>query len=301
LALRKTASKTPNTKRGVEFSTSRAFSIVIPAFNEETGLRAIVPSLVELANVIVVDDGSTDGTRQVAAEAGARVLRQPYNQGYGASIKRGIREATGEIVVIMDADGQHNPDDIARLLERIGEYDMVVGARTAQSHTEPLRHVGKRILVWLAQYLVNQKIPDLNSGFRAFRRERATEFIHILPNGFSVTTTLTLAFMKAGYSVGYIPIETTARVGRKSSVSFLREGLQTALLITRVIMLFNPLKVIVPPSLTLLLVGTIYALWGIALNGHIPSGALLSILAGIVILFFGLLSDQISIIVRSKR
>jgi len=279
-------------------------SVVIPAYNEEAGLRKIVPRLrrlAEVAEVIVVDDGSTDATAEIAAEAGARVVRQPYNKGYGAALKRGIREASSDVIVIMDSDGQHNPDDIARLLELLGDYDMVVGARTGRSVVPVLRRPGKRLLTWVAEYLVDQKIPDLNSGFRAFRRERALEFMHILPNGFSFTTTLTLAFMKAGYSVGYVPIETPARTGRKSSVSFLRDGLQTALLITRAVTLFNPLKVFVPPSLFLLVVGAIYAIWGIVVQFHIPTGAVLSILAGLVIFFFGILSDQVSIIVRERK
>jgi glycosyltransferase involved in cell wall biosynthesis len=281
----------------------RKVSVVIPACNEEVGLRAILPKLrhvADVAEVIVVDDGSSDATGQVAAEAGARVLRQPYNKGYGASLKRGIREAANDIIVIMDSDGQHNPDDIPRLVEPLGEYDMVVGARSVQS-SEWMRRPAKKILAWVAEYLINQKIPDLNSGLRAFRRDRALEFMHILPNGFSITTTLTLAMMKAGYSVGYVPIETMPRVGGKSSVQFARHGLETVLLITRVITLFNPLKVFVPISLILLATGSVYGLWGILTETHIPAGAVLSILAGLVILFFGILSDQIAIIVRERR
>jgi len=281
-------------------------SVVIPAYNEAEGLSVIVPKLrhlAEVAEVIVVDDNSTDSTVDAAAAAGARVIRQPYNKGYGASLKRGIREAASDVVVIMDSDGQHNPDDIARMLDTMGknQYDMVVGARSGQSHLPRLRRPGKVLLHWVAQFLVSQKIPDLNSGFRAFRRERALEFMHILPNGFSFTTTLTLALMKAGYSVGYVPIRATARVGGKSAVNFLRDGLQTGLLIIRVITLFNPLKVFAPVSLVLLLAGIIYGLWGIGVNRHIPSGALLSILVGLVILCFGILSDQVAVIVRERK
>lgn len=284
---------------------SREVSIVIPAFNEEIGLRRIVPELRRAANVaevIVVDDGSTDATAQVAREAGARVLRQPYNKGYGASLKRGIREAATDFIVIMDSDGQHNPEDISRLLEPLGEYDMVVGERTRQSRGPWTRRPGKILLTWVAQYLIGQKIPDLNSGFRAFARERALEFMHMLPNGFSFTTTLTLALMKAGYSVGYVPIEVPARVGRRSSVRFARDGLQTALLITRAIALFNPLKVFVPISFLLLTTGVLYTLWAFIWRGfHVPSGAVLSILAGLIVLMFGILSDQVAIIVRERK
>ena len=283
---------------------SKTVSVVIPAFNEETGLKTILPRLFQhpqVAEVIVVDDGSTDGTSRVAKEAGARVLRQPYNKGYGASLKRGIREAVSETVVIMDSDGQHAPADIARLLEPMNQYDMVVGARTGQTNVPLLRRPGKGILVWVAQFLINQKIPDLNSGFRALQRAQVLEFIHILPNGFSFTTTLTLALMKAGYSVGYVPIEAQVRVGRKSTVSLVRDGLQTTLLITRVVMLFNPLKVFAPPSLLLLFSGMLYGLWGIIRQHHIPAGAVLSILVGVLILFLGILSDQISMIVRERK
>jgi glycosyltransferase involved in cell wall biosynthesis len=281
----------------------RKVSVVIPAFNEETGLRTVLPKLrhlPEVAEVIVVDDGSTDETAKIAADAGARVLRQPYNKGYGASLKRGIREAKSDIIVIMDSDGQHDPDDIARLLEPLGEYDMVVGARPVQS-SEWMRRPAKKLLVWVAEYLVERKIPDLNSGFRAFRRESVLEFMHILPNGFSITTTLTLAMMKAGCNVGYVPIEAPPRVGGTSSVRFARHGLQAALLIIRVITLFNPLKVFAPVSLFLLSIGSLYGLWGIVTQFRILAGAILSILAGLVIFFFGILADEISVIVREKK
>ena len=283
---------------------SQKVSVVIPAYNEEAGLQTILPrlcQLTEVAEVIVVDDGSTDATSEVAAKAGARVLRQPYNKGCGASLKRGIREASNETIVIMDADGQHNPDDIPRLVEQLGEYDLVVGARQSEAGSPVLRRPGKQILTWVAEYLTGRKIADLTCGFRAFPRERALEILHVLPNSFSFMTTQTMANITAGYSVTHVPIAASPRIGGTSSVNIVRDGIRTLLLITRITTLFNPLKVFAPLSLLLLVVGSLYALWGIIRQFHIPPGAVLAILAGLVILSFGIIADQVSIIVRERR
>jgi glycosyltransferase involved in cell wall biosynthesis len=284
---------------------SQKVSIVIPAFNEEVGLRTILPRLrrlAEVAEVIVVDDGSTDETSQVAKEAGARVLRQPYNKGCGAALKWGIREAVNDTIVIMDGDGQHNPDDLPRILEPLGEYDLVVGARMSDAGSPAMRRPGKRVLTWLAEYLSGRKIPDLTCGFRAFPRARAMEFLHLLPNGFSFMTTQTMANLSAGYSVTHVPIPPLPRLGGASSVSIVRDGIRTLLLITRIITLFNPLKVFGPAGLLLLLIGIVHACVGFFFFGHrISSGAVMAILGGIIILFFGILADQISVIVREGK
>ena len=191
-------------------------SIVIPAFNEGavvgevvTALRAEAPWL----EIILVDDGSTDDTVAHAQAAGAIVVRHPYNKGNGAAVKSGIRAATGEYVMVLDGDGQHRPDDATRLVSRLGEYDLVVGARAKTTQASGARRIGNAMLNWLASYLTGRPIPDLTSGFRAARREHLREFLYLLPNGFSTPTTTTLAFIKAGYNVLFEPIEARQRDG----------------------------------------------------------------------------------------
>ena len=193
-----------------------AVSIVIPAYNEAASIGAVVSELLATASwheVIVVDDGSSDDTGARAAAAGARVIRHPYNKGNGAAVKTGIRRATGTFVLIIDADGQHRPGDAVRLVARLDTYDLVVGARSNATQATLARRAGNALLNRIASYLTRQTIPDLTSGFRAARRECLVEFLHLLPNGFSTPTTTTLAFMKAGYSVRFEPIDAAARSG----------------------------------------------------------------------------------------
>ncbi len=282
---------------------SKSVSIIIPAYNEEKGLSRTLGGIVKVAGekgweVIVIDDGSTDGTADVVREMGARLVSHPYNKGYGASLKTGIRNAKGDIVVMMDSDGQHDHRGIEKLLSFAGEYDMVVGAR---SRDVWVRAPGKKLLSYVANYLSGHKIPDLNSGFRAFRKETVKEFLHIAPSGFSFTTTITLAFFRAGYSVKYIPIEAEKRVGRASNVKFLKDGYKTFLLIIRVIVLFNPLKVFVPVSMFLFAFGIIFILYGIIMYGRAPNTGVLTVLSSIILFFMGILADQISALRRERR
>src|SRR5262245_11164903 len=191
-------------------------SVVIPACNEAMVIGSVVTDL--RANgpwleILVVDDGSTDDTGARASAAGARVIRHPYNKGNGAAVKTGIRQATGACVLIVDADGQHRPEDAMRLVAQLHDYDLVVGARSAESQAGAARRVGNALLNWTASYLTERPIPDLTSGFRAARREHLLEFLHLLPNGFSTPTTTTLAFVKAGYSVRFEPVEARPRQG----------------------------------------------------------------------------------------
>ena len=274
-------------------------SIIIPAFNEAENIKQVVGSIKDIGyehEVIVVDDGSTDGTYQAAVETGAKVVRHPYNHGYGAALKRGIREATGNIIFTMDADLQHKGDSIGKICSELinKDYDMVVGIRSKKSHTPLLRKPGKLMLAMLANYLANKRIPDLNSGFRAIRRDILIDMLPILPNGFSFTTTITLAFIKEGFSTGHIPITTTARKGKKSRVNIINDGYETLMLIVRTIMLFNPLKVFVPVSMALFIWGAIYGGYYVVLNTNIPDGSVLFILSGISLFCFGLVADQIS-------
>jgi glycosyltransferase involved in cell wall biosynthesis len=282
-----------------------SISIIIPAYNEARGLPDVLARLQNWrarAEIVVVDDGSSDDTARVAENAGIRVIRHAQNKGYGASLKSGIRATTGEVIVTLDSDGQHNPDDIERLLAKIGEADMVVGARGKGSYAPTLRKPGKWLLAKVANYLAETEIPDLNSGFRAVRRETVKRFLHILPNGFSFSTTLTLALFKEGYNVVYVPITATPRVG-KSTVHPLRDGFGALLLIVRTLALFDPLKVFLPGSIGLFLIGILYWIAAIIYRAHphIPSGAVILLVSSVIVFFFGILSDQVSAIRREKN
>jgi glycosyltransferase involved in cell wall biosynthesis len=280
-------------------------TIIIPAFNEVASIGNVLNGLRdwrERAEIIVIDDASTDRTAEIALSAGVRVLRHARNKGYGAALKTGIRAASGEIVLMMDADSEHNAEQIGALLDALGNNDMVVGARSKGSHTPFIRKPGKWILGKVANYLAQTKIPDLNSGLRAFKRDVAKRFLHILPNGFSFTTTLTLALFKEGYNIVYAPITTTPRVGSASTVNPIRDGFNTIMLIIRIVSLFDPLRVFVPTSVFLFLVGVIYWVLDIYFRQrvNIPTGAVLVILASVIIFMFGILADQVSAIRREK-
>jgi glycosyltransferase involved in cell wall biosynthesis len=291
-------------------NTQHAITILIPAYNVEASIGNVLEGLREWrdrAEIIVVSDGSTDRTPEIAERAGVRVIRHRVNKGYGAALKIGIRAAAGDIIVMMDADGEHNAAQIQRLIDAMNDNDMVVGARGKDSHTPLIRRPGKWILSKVANYLAQTNIPDLNSGFRAFRKEVALRFLHILPNGFSFTTTLTLALFKEGHNTAYVPITTTPRVGT-STVNPIRDGINTLMLIVRIVALFDPIRVFLPTSIALFLLGVAYWIGsGIFRYAshlepafHIPSGAVTAILASIIVFMFGILADQVSAIRREK-
>ncbi len=309
-ALSNSQSEVPNLHAHGSASPSRT-SIIIPAHNEEQSIGNVLRALSrwsERVEIIVVDDGSTDCTGQVAQSAGVRVIRHLHNKGYGAALKTGIRAAAGNLIVIMDADSEHSADQIELLLNALDDNDMVVGARGKGSNAPLMRRPGKWLLSVVANYLAETQIPDLNSGFRLFRKEVALRFLHILPNGFSFTTTLTLALFKEGYNIAYVPITTKPRVG-KSTVNPLRDGLNTLMLIIRIIALFDPIKVFLPTSITLSLVGLAYwiASGVFRFNAHIepafhiPTGAMLMLVSAVIVFMFGVLADQVSAIRREKN
>ena len=282
---------------------SKKISIIIPAYNEEDGLVRALGGLMPLARindweVIVVNDGSSDSTADVVLQNEAKLISHPYNKGYGASLKTGIRNATGEIVVIMDSDGQHKAADIEKLLKHMENYEMVIGAR---SKDVLIRAPGKKLLSIVANFLCGMKIPDLNSGFRAFYKDTVKSFMHFCPNGFSFSTTITLAYLREGFSVKYVPIEAEARVGRASSVKYFRDGYNAFMLIIRVIVLFNPLKVFMPASMGLFFLGALFTLYGIIVFGKAPNTGILIILSSVILFFMGILADQISSIRRERR
>lgn len=280
-------------------------SVIIPAYNEEDAISKVLGDLLPIADangweVIVVDDGSTDETAKVADQNGAKVIIHPYNRGYGSSLKTGIAAASGNFVVIMDSDGQHDPGDIPRLLEHIDDYDVVIGERVKGSHHLWTRRPGKWLLGKIANFLTGRKIPDINSGLRAYRKNLLLKLIHLMPDGFSFSTTSTVAYYSMNFRVKYIPIKTRQRTG-KSTVNQIEHGFDTILLMLRLIVLFNPLKVFMPVSLTFIFIGMAYQIYIICLTGlHVEGGAIVSLIAGIQIFLFGLMIDQISSIRREK-
>jgi len=271
-------------------------SVVIPAYHEGDVIADVVTGLHRSANwreIIVVDDGSGDATAAAAESAGARVLRHPYNKGNGAAVKTGIRAAGGEFVLIIDADGQHSPDDAARLVALVGEYDLVVGARAPATQATSGRRLGNHLLNRLASYLAGRTIPDLTSGFRAARREHLREFLHLLPNSFSTPTTTTLAFVKAGYNVHFEPVDARLRVGT-SKIRLLRDGAKFLLIVLKIVTLFSPLRVFLPVSLASCAAGVGYAAWTIATQSHVTNSSVVLIVLGVIVFMMGLISEQIA-------
>jgi glycosyltransferase involved in cell wall biosynthesis len=271
-------------------------SIVIPAFNEGPSVGTVIAALREAApwhEIILVDDGSTDDTAAHATAAGAIVVRHPYNKGNGAAVKSGIRRATGEFVLIMDGDGQHQPADARRIVSRLSEYDLVVGARAPATQASGTRRLGNGLLNWLASYLTGRPIPDLTSGFRAARRAHLRKFLYLLPNGFSTPTTTTMAFIKAGYNVLFEPIEARQRVGH-SKIRLARDGVKFLLILLKVVTIFSPLRIFMPVSVVAFLIGLTYGAWTAATQHKIPNGAVLFLMFAVVVFLVGLVSEQIS-------
>jgi glycosyltransferase involved in cell wall biosynthesis len=273
----------------------RDVSVVIPAYQEEEGIADVIRDVMSRApwrEVLVVDDGSADRTSERAAAAGARVVRHPYNKGNGAAVKTGIRQARGEIVLLMDADGQHDPAEAAALLAPLDVHDLVVGARRSGDQAAS-RALGNAVFRALASWLTGRPIPDLTSGFRAARRERLLEILHLLPNGFSYPTTSVLAFLKAGHNVAFVPVRARPRLGR-SKIRPLRDGVRFLLIIFKIVTLYSPLKVFFPIAAASFLLGVAYGLWNVATRGKIPMGSALLIQLAVVVFLFGLISEQIA-------
>jgi glycosyltransferase involved in cell wall biosynthesis len=278
-------------------------SVIVPALNEADSIADVVAALQSAGawrEIIVVDDGSTDGTGDRAIAAGAVVVRHPYNKGNGAAVKSGVRRATGRHVLIVDGDGQHRPGDAARLVGRLQEYDLVVGARSASTQATAARRVGNALLNWFASYLTERPIPDLTSGFRAARRECLVEFLHLVPNGFSTPTTTTLAFIKAGYSVAFEPIEAEQRSG-KSKIRLARDGAKFFLILLKIVTIFSPLRIFVPVAAITFGLGSLYAAWTIWSESHVTNSSVLLITLSVVIFLVGLVSEQISALRFERR
>lgn len=280
----------------VEQKKKYEVSILLPAYNEAgvigdtiERIRALYPEY----EILVVDDGSTDSTLQEAMAAGAHVWPHPYNIGNGAAIKTGLRCAQGEWVVMMDADGQHRPEDIARLLEYKDRFDMVVGARTRQSETKAHRDLANWVYNRFASYVTKFKIEDLTSGFRLVRLSVVKQFIYLLPNTFSYPSTLTLGYLRSGRSVKYIPIQTKARTG-KSKIKLLRDGTRFFLIITKIATLFSPFRVFLPISLGFFATGLCYYGYTFFAHGRFTNMSALLFSTSIIVFMIGLVSEQIS-------
>ncbi len=280
-------------------------TIIIPAYNEEASIGSLLADmqkkgLDEKHEILVIDDGSTDRTAEIVKEFPVRLIRHGVNKGYGAALKSGIRKACGQKVVMLDSDGQHDPSSLGQVIDMLDEFDMVIGERGADSHHVSSRKKGKLIIRKVGEYLVDQKLPDYNSGFRGFNRDLIAPMLHIMPNGFSFSTTSTLAFLKEGYSIGTFPIKVIERQGRPSSVKFFKDGSKTILLLFRIIMLFNPMKVFFPGSLLATAVGFLWGFYGYYEYGRFAISGTVLLTFGMFMFFFGLIADQISILSRKK-
>lgn len=272
-------------------------SIIIPAYNEGESIGGVIRKIFQIMDkeceVIIVDDGSSDGTAEEAEQAGGKVIKHPYNKGNGAAIKTGIRNASGEIIILMDGDGQHNPEDIPTLVSLLDKYDMVVGARISDSESQLHRRIANKIYNLLASYIAGRKIPDLTSGFRAIKTSILKKFLYLLPNTFSYPSTITLSFMKAGYSVYYQPVKVSKRAG-KSKISLLKDGVRFFLIISKVATLFSPLRVFLPASLIIFLSGIGYYIYTFYTAHRFTNMSLLLLVAGVMLFLLGLISEQIA-------
>ncbi len=272
-------------------------SIVLPAKNEAESLATLLQKLCVAqpeAEILVMDDGSTDGTPAICAQHGVRCLSAPYSMGNGAAIKRGARAAHGETIVFMDADGQHDPDEIAHLLAKLEQgYDMVVGARDRSGQAGLGRGLANSFYNWLASRMTGHHIEDLTSGFRAVRADRFREFLHLLPNGFSYPTTSTMAFFRSAYAVAYLPIQVKKRLG-KSHIRPIRDGLRFLLIIFKIATLYSPLKLFVPTSGLFFLLGLINYLHTYLDQGRLTNMSTLLWSAAVIVFLIGLISEQIT-------
>ena len=278
-------------------NSGQTISVVIPAMNEEKGIGKVIKGVRDVlggaCEIIVVNDGSKDSTEKVAREAGATVVSHPYNLGNGAAVKSGLRAANGDIILLMDADGQHKPEDIPRLLEQLGPYDMVIGARTRESETSVHRDIANSIYNRFATYLTKKEILDLTSGFRAIKGDIAKRFIYLLPNTFSYPSTLTLSLIRSGHSVTFVPIVARKREG-KSKIKLLKDGIRFFMIMLKIATLFSPSRVFLPVSAAFFVVGIGYYIYTFITTQRFTNMSALLIGNGVIIFMMTLIAEQIA-------
>ena len=278
-------------------NSGQTISVVIPAMNEEKGIGKVIKGVRDVlggdCEIIIVNDGSRDSTEKVAREAGATVVNHPYNLGNGAAVKSGLRAANGDIIVLMDADGQHKPEDIPRLLEQLGTFDMVIGARTRESETSAHRDIANMIYNKFATYLTKQEVLDLTSGFRAIKTDIAKRFIYLLPNTFSYPSTLTLSLIRSGHSVTFIPIVAKKREG-KSKMKLLKDGVRFLLIMLKIVTLYSPFRVFLPVSVGFFGIGVAYYIYTFITTHRFTNMSALLTSNGIIIFMMALIAEQIA-------
>ena len=279
-------------------------SVVLPAKNEAGAIEQTITKIKQLnivSEILVVNDGSTDQTAVLAEKAGARVITHPYSKGNGAAIKTGARNALGEVIIFMDADGQHDPNDIHKLLEKIHEgYDLVVGARQSGSQASIGRGIANKFYNNLASYMTEHKVEDLTSGFRAVKAKKFSEFIYLLPNGFSYPTTSTMAFFRAGYSICYVPIHASKRIG-KSHIQPVKDSIRFFLIIFKIATLYSPLKMFFPIAILLFLLGTGWYGYTLYEYHRFTNMSALFYTGSIMIFLMGLISEQITALMYKEN
>ena len=278
-------------------------SIIVPVYNEAENLKKLIGQIHSLrlpdSEIIVVDDGSNDGSAAIAMAAGANVVRHPYNIGNGAAVKSGMRAAKGRFIVLMDGDGQHKPEDIPKLLADADRYHMVVGARAKGSKLRMHRNLANMVYNLLASYVTRFKVQDLTSGFRVIRRRDAMRFIDLLPNTFSYPTTLTLACLRSGLTVQYVPIQTLYRAGQ-SKISLVTDGIRFLLIITKIATLFAPFRVFLPVSVFFFLGGIANYIYTYLTQNRFTNMSVFALTTAVIIFMLGLISEQIALL-RMER
>lgn len=279
-------------------------SIVLPAKNESGAIGQTIGKIKQLNlayEIIAVNDGSTDNTVQIAEQAGAKVISHPYSKGNGAAIKTGARTATGDVIIFMDSDGQHDPNDIPNLVAKIEQgYDLVVGARQKGSQASIGRGIANTLYNNLATYMTEHQVEDLTSGFRAVRADKFREFLYLLPNGFSYPTTSTMAFFRAGYSVTYVPIHAAKRIG-KSHIHPIKDGIRFFLIIFKIATLFSPLKMFLPIAMLLFLMATSWYGYTLYEFNRFTNMSALLYTGSIMIFLMGLISEQITALMYKEN